>query len=78
MLPIFTLINLKKEKDLNYQEPTFIKKEKYKLFDQRNAYNQLIRGRARQEEINEIIKKEIHNGNLTALTPKYDFFDNCD
>lgn len=52
-----------------------IKKEKYKLFDQRNAYNQLIRGRARQEEINEIIKEEIHNGHLTALTPKYDFFD---
>ncbi len=31
LLPIFTLLNLKKEKDLNYQEPIFIKKEKYKI-----------------------------------------------
>ena len=47
-----------------------IKKEKYKLFDQRIAYNQLIRGRARQEEINEIIKQEIKTGNLMKLQPK--------
>lgn len=49
-----------------------IKKEKYKLFDQRNAYNELLRGRARQEEINKIIKDEIHNGNLKVLEPNYD------
>ena len=49
-----------------------IKKEKYKLFDQRNAYSELIRGRARQEEINEIIKKEIHNGQLKVLKPNYE------
>lgn len=44
-----------------------IRKEKYKLFDQRNAYNKLIRDRARQEEINEIVKNAINNGDLPKL-----------
>ena len=48
-----------------------IKKEKYKMFDQRNAYNELLRGRARQEEINEIIKNEIKSNKLMKLEPKY-------
>jgi predicted phosphodiesterase len=48
-----------------------IKKEKYKFFDYRNAYHELLRGRARQEEINEIIKEEIHKGELKSLKPNY-------
>ena len=53
-----------------------IKKEKYKFFDQRNAYHELLRGRARQEEINEIIKEEIHKGQLKILSPNYENWQN--
>lgn len=53
-----------------------IKKEKYKMFDYRNAYNELLRGRARQEEINDIIREEIHNGHLCALEPRYEYYEN--
>ena len=46
------------------------------MFDYRNAYNELLRGRARQEEINEIIREEIRNGHLCALEPKYEYYEN--
>lgn len=41
--------------------------ERYKFFDQRNAYNKILRRRARQEEINEIINTAIEKGSLPAL-----------
>lgn len=44
-----------------------IRKEKYKLFDQRNAYNKLLRDRARQEEINDILKEALAKGELPKL-----------
>lgn len=43
------------------------KKEQQKFFDQRNALNSIIRGRSRQEELNEIIENTISNGNLIPL-----------
>lgn len=42
-------------------------KEKQKLFDQRTALNRLIRERARQEELNEILVEAVANGNLPQL-----------
>jgi len=44
-----------------------LQKERYKFFDERNAYNKLLRTRARQEEINEIIDDVVNSGNLPAL-----------
>lgn len=46
-----------------------LQKEKYKLFDNRNAYNKLLRERARQEELNEIIINSANNINL----PKFEY-----
>ena len=43
-------------------------KERQKLSDQRIAYNKLIRDRAREEEINEIIEDCILRGDLPSLT----------
>lgn len=44
-----------------------IRKEQQKMFDQRNALNKLIRERARQEELNDILCDTIMNSNLTPL-----------
>lgn len=44
-----------------------LKKEKQKLFDQRVAYNKLVRERARQEELNEIIVRQVSSGMLPSL-----------
>lgn len=49
-----------------------LQKERQKFFDYRNAFNKVVRERARQEELNEIIRAEIANGTLPSLsyTPK--------
>lgn len=44
-----------------------IKKERQKLFDQRSAYNKIVREQARAEELKEIISKAIQNSNLPSL-----------
>ena len=44
-----------------------LQKERYKLSDQRVAFNKLVRNKARQEEVNEIIEKCVLNGNLPKL-----------
>ena len=44
-----------------------LKKEQQKFYDQRNALNKLLRERARQEELNEIITSAVTNGNLPEL-----------
>lgn len=44
-----------------------LKKERQKLSDQRSALNKLLRDRARQEEINEIISTAISNANIAPL-----------
>lgn len=41
--------------------------EKQKFFDQRAALNKVIRERARQEELNEILVEAVSNGNLPQL-----------
>lgn len=44
-----------------------LKKERQKFFDQRAAFNKLIRERARQEELNEIIVDVVNSGGLPRL-----------
>lgn len=44
-----------------------LRKERQKFYDQRNAFNKVIRDRSRQEELNEIIVNAIHNGELPRL-----------
>lgn len=43
-------------------------KERQKFYDQRNAYNGLLRQRARQEEINAILRDALARGVMTPLT----------
>jgi len=49
------------ELELKKQE---IQKEKYKMFDQRTALNKLLRERARQEELNEIVERAIQQNHI--------------
>ena len=44
-----------------------LRKERQKFYDQRAAFNKLIREQAREEEINEIIRDCIASGNLPEL-----------
>lgn len=44
-----------------------LRKERQKFYDQRNAFNKIIRDRSRQEELNEIIRDAITSGNLPHL-----------
>lgn len=44
-----------------------LQKERQKFFDQRNAFNKIVRDRARQEELNEILTEAVINGELPSL-----------
>lgn len=44
-----------------------VQKERIRLSDQRTAFNKVVRARARQEELNDIIKKTISEANLPEL-----------
>lgn len=50
-----------------------IRKERQKFYDQRNAFNKIVRERSRQEELNEILISAVQDGNLPRLdyTPTY-------
>lgn len=52
-----------------------LRKEKQKFFDQRNAFNKVVRDRSRQEELNEIIVDAIHNGDLPELNYERNFIE---
>ena len=47
-----------------------LKKERQKFFDQRNAFNKVVRERSRQEELNEILIDAIKSGDLPRLEYK--------
>jgi len=47
-----------------------LRKERQKFFDQRTAFNKVVRERARQEELNEIITGAINKGDLPRLDYK--------
>lgn len=44
-----------------------LRKAQQKFYDQRNAFNKVVRERSRQEELNEILTDAIKNGNLPRL-----------
>lgn len=44
-----------------------LRKERQKFYDQRNAFNKIVRERSRQEELNEILVDEIRKGSLPSL-----------
>ena len=44
-----------------------LQKERQKFFDQRAAFNKLVRDRSRQEELNEILVNAVQNGELPRL-----------
>ena len=44
-----------------------LQKERQRFWDQRNAFNKLVRERARQEELNDIIIRTVREGGLPAL-----------
>ena len=46
--------------------------ERQKFYDQRNAFNKLVRARSRQEELNEILVKSIQEGDLPRLDYEFD------
>lgn len=48
-----------------------LRKERRKFYDQRNAFNKLVDGRSRQEELNEILVAAVKSGNLPQLQYKY-------
>ena len=52
--------------DLDARRIAF-EKEKQKFYDQRAAYNKMIRDRAREEELNDIIRDCVENGDLPTL-----------
>jgi len=45
--------------------------ERQKFYDQRSAFNKLVRERSRQEELNEILVEAIQSGNLPQLDYEY-------
>lgn len=49
--------------------------ERQKFYDQRNAFNKLVRERSRQEELNEILVKSIQEGDLPRLDYEFDPYD---
>jgi len=44
-----------------------LQKERQRFYDQRVAFNKLVRERARQEELNDIITRAVQNGGLPSL-----------
>jgi len=49
------------------QKKIELQKERQKFFDERNAYNKVIRDRAREEELNEILENAVKYGTLPRL-----------
>lgn len=78
-----TLLLLDKEREENIESKKLLseldekmielRKERQKFFDQRNAFNKIVRDRSRQEELNEIIVNAIHDGEL----PQLNYERNC-
>lgn len=55
-----------------------LQKERQKFFDQRNAFNKVIRERSRQEELNEILVKAVQSGDLPQLNYEYNGIEPSD
>lgn len=55
-----------------------LRKERQKLTDQRTAFNKLIRTRAREEELNEILIGAVRNGELPSLNYERQYIEASD
>ena len=55
-----------------------LKKERQKFYDHRNAFNKVIRERAREEELHEILNDAILYGNLPELSHEPTFIESSD
>lgn len=71
------LVEAQKDKQLDddrlgeiEQKRIELQKERQKFFDYRNAFNKVVRDRARQEELNDILMSAVSSGNLPKLTYK--------
>ncbi len=53
------------------QKKIEIQMERQKFYDQRNAFNKLLRERSRQEELNDILVNAVRSGNLPRLDYEY-------
>lgn len=49
------------------QKMVELRKERQRFFDQRSAFNKIVRERAREEELNDIIIRSVNEGSLPAL-----------
>jgi len=69
--PVSPIVEIQESKSLDCSEINLkiqeLQKERQKFFDQRVAYNKIIRERARQEELNDIINDVVKNGSLPSL-----------
>ena len=54
-----------------------LKIERQKFYDERMAFNKLLRDRARQEELNEIIERSVQLGNLPELDFEHSVYHHC-
>lgn len=80
-----TLLMLDREREENIESKKLLseldekmielRKERQKFFDQRNAFNKIVRDRSRQEELNEIIVNAIHDGDLPQLNYERSFVE---
>lgn len=55
-----------------------LRKERQKFFDQRSAFNKVIRDRSRQEELNEIITRVVSSGELPTLAYEHHYVEPSD
>lgn len=55
-----------------------LKREQQKFYDQRAAYNKLLRDRAREEELNEIIERCVSSGELPRLAYEQHYAEGSD
>lgn len=74
MKAVIDAIEAEREQSYDYDliteidaKKTELQKEKQKYFDQRAAFNKIVRERSRQEELNDILTESIRNGDLPAL-----------
>lgn len=55
-----------------------LRKERQKFYDQRNAFNKVVRDRSRQEELNEILVGAVKSGNLPQLNYERTYIEQSD
>lgn len=60
------------------QKKIELQKERQRFFDQRAAFNKVVRERARQEELNDIIERTVRDGELPQLKYEPSYIEETD